>query len=255
MRDPYIIFAKYILGLYPLNDIKQELTYADYGTIVHEVLKKFNDEYNAEYPSDAYHKLVKLGQEEFDKNNISPEQKSFWWPNFLKIADWIVNKEQEYRKTISRVYNEIKGQYEFDAPAGKFVLTAKADRIDITKTGKVNIIDYKTGQARKTKEIQHSYAPQLPIEAIIAEHGGFPDITAKEAEALIYWKLGKEETGIFENTQEVVDNAEERIKKLISLFDFETTAYVTCPNPKYAPKYSDYEHLSRIREITFGEEN
>ena len=76
------------------------------------------------------------------------------------------------------------------------------------------------------------------------------NISAKEAEALIYWRLGKEETGVFEKTQEVVDYAEENIKKLIALFDFETTPYETQPNPKYAPKYSDYEQLSRINEIT-----
>ena len=255
MRDPYSIFAKYILGLYPLPELEQDLTFADYGILVHDILKKFNDKYNTSYPDNAKEELIALGEAEFKAYDISSEQRAFWWPNFLKTVDWLTEIEKTYRQNIARVYSEIKGEYTFEAPAGAFTLTAKADRVDITKDGKVNIIDYKTGQARSTKEIQLSYAPQLPIEAIIAEHGGFSNISAKEAEALIYWRLGKEETGVFEKTQEVVDYAEENIKKLIALFDFETTPYETQPNPKYAPKYSDYEQLSRINEITDEEDD
>ena len=121
--------------------------------------------------------------------------KAFWWPNFLKTVDWLVAKESEYRKSVKKIYNEISGEYSFEAPAGKFVITAKADRVDITNDDKINIIDYKTGQARKAKEIELSYAPQLPIEALIAMKGGFDGIKASEIGSLRYWQLGKKESG------------------------------------------------------------
>ena len=135
------------------------------------------------------------------------------------------------------------------------MITAKADRVDVLKDGGINIIDYKTGQARTTKEIANSYAPQLPIEAIIAEKGGFDKISAAQAKALIYWQLGKKESGVFDNVEEVVQNTYERIRELAALFDFENTPYISKPNPKIAPKYSDYVQLSRMDEITFADED
>ena len=38
------------------------------------------------------------------------------------------------------------------------------------------------------------------------------------------------------------------MRDLITLFDFETTAYICQPNPKKIPEYSDYEHLARVKE-------
>jgi len=40
----------------------------------------------------------------------------------------------------------------------------------------------------------------------------------------------------------------QQIQRMANLFEFESTAYLSCPNPTKAPKYSDYEHLARIRE-------
>jgi len=254
MRDPYIIFAKYILKLKPLDELDQDLTFADYGNLVHAVLEEFNNQYPTTYPHNAKEELVRLGEKYFAQNNISAEQKAFWWPNFLKTVDWLVEKETDYRQDIVKVYNEIKGSYSFEAPAGQFTVTAKADRVDVTKEGKINIIDYKTGEARKPKEIEYSYAPQLPIEAIIAEKGGFDGISPAPADSLRYWQLGRKETGIFSDADKILHNTYDRIVELISLFDFEETPYLSKPNPKYAPKYSDYNELSRINEITFGEE-
>lgn len=255
MRDPYVIFAKYILKLKPLEPLERNLTFADYGNIVHAVLEEFNTLYSSSYPDNAREELLRLGEKYFVQYNVTAEQRAFWLPNFIKTVDWLTAKEKDYRQDIARVYNETEGRYEFEAPAGKFVITAKADRVDVTKLGKINIIDYKTGQARSAKEIKHSYAPQLPIEAIIAEKGGFPGIDKAEVESLMYWQLGRKETGIFENVQEVLQNTYDRIVELVSLFDFETTPYISKPNPKYAPKYSDYEQLSRMNEITFADED
>jgi len=255
MRDPYIIYAKYILGLRKLDDLEQDLKFSDYGNIVHAVLEEFNNKYSSTYPDNAKEELIQLGEYAFARNQISADVKAFWWPNFLKTVEWLVNKESDYRKEIKKVYNEVTGEYSFEAPAGNFVVTAKADRVDITNDNMVNIIDYKTGQIRKNKEIELSYAPQLPIEALIASTGGFKDIPALEVGALMYWQLGKKESGVTDNIKEILDNTYDRIVELISLFDFETTPYNSKPNPKIAPKYSDYEHLSRMNEIMFADED
>jgi len=256
MRDPYIIYAKYILKLKKLDELEQDLSLKDYGTIIHAVLEKFNNRHPADFPKNAKAELLELGREYFAENKVAMETRAFWWPTFEKTVDWLVGAERNYRPQVRKVHSEIEGSFSFEAPAGKFTITAKADRVDETTDGKINVIDYKTGYARSVKEVEGGYAPQLPIEGLIAKFGGFQNIPATEVGRLIYWQLGRQETVIENNMNELLDKSYERIVTLASVFDFEKTAYISQPNPKQAPKYSDYEHLARVREwsVTENEE-
>ena len=254
MRDPYSVFAKYILRLKPLDDVETDLTMADYGTIIHAILEKFNNKYNEALPPDALEKLLEIGKESFAENNLALERRAFWWPNFEKIAEHLVKVEEEYRQEVRKVHNEVKGKFSFNAPAGVFTVTAKADRVDETKDGRINIIDYKTGKIRTPKEVAKGFAPQLPIEGLIAEKGGFGTLPAAEVAKLIYWQLGRRETVIEENMEDILATTEDHLHKLISVFDFETTPYICHPNPKRIPEYSDYEQLARVKEWSVAEE-
>lgn len=167
MRDPYSVYAKYILKLKPLEELDRELTPADYGTIIHAVLQQFNNKYPQQLPENAKAELLKLGEAYFEQNQIAAETRAFWWPNFLKSVDWILEREKAYRPGIRRVYNEVRGSAEIKTARG-FCVTAIADRVDETTEGRYNIIDYKTGRARSEKEVRGGYAPQLPIEGLIA---------------------------------------------------------------------------------------
>ncbi len=253
MRDPYIIFAKYILRLKRLDDLEQGITFADYGTIIHAILEQFNRKYNHEYPLNAKEELLALGQKYFSENGIAAETRAFWWPNFEKTVDWLTAKENLYRPDVREVHNEVEGRFSFEAPAGTFTITAKADRVDETRDGHINIIDYKTGQARTPKEVACGYAPQLPIEAIIAREGGFEGISPADISALIYWQLGRKETLLNTQVDDVLNTNLKNLRELVSLFDFPETAYISKPNPKYAPKYSDYELLARVKEWSIAE--
>lgn len=248
IRDPYIIFAKYILKLKPLEDLNPDLTAADYGNIIHEILDNFNKKYPTVYPQNAKEELLRIGEIYFNENEIALETRAFWWPKFEKVVEWLIKQERSYREAILRTHSEIEGSMEIDAPAGKFIITAKADRVDETKDGKINIIDYKTGQARSKKEVQTGYAPQLPIEGLIASMGGLKNIDSKDIGKLIYWKLADKEVVISEDVTEVLEKNLNNIRELIALFDFEITPYISKPNPKYVTANKDYEHLARVKE-------
>lgn len=255
MRDPYSVFAKYILKLFPLAELDESLEYRDYGNIVHAVIERFNNKYNGQYPENARKELLQLGEDEFAAHNVSPDVRSFWWPRFVKTVDWLIDIETKYRPEVALVHNEIKGEMVFDAPAGKFTITAKADRIDETKTGGLNILDYKTGKIHSVKSIASGMAPQLPIEALIARNGGYPRIRPKPITSLRYWKLGEEEAVADKGeTERAMERVYANIQQLISLFDFESTPYLAKPRPHIAPEYTDYEHLSRFCEWSVKED-
>jgi len=255
MRDPYGIYAKYILQLFPLNELDPEPDGRDLGNLVHKVLEVFGRKYDTKYPDDAEAILKRMVDEELQNSGLPKEKVAFWYPKMMKMMEWVAKKEKEYRKDICKIYNEIWGSFYIeDAPAGRFEIFAKADRVDVTAEGKVNIIDYKTGGVRKESEVRKGYAPQLPIEGIVACKGGFDGIEKSDVAGLMYWKLGDKEVNIDKDLDGVLEDTEQRIAKLVNLYDFETTGYLSRPNPKCAPEYSDYEHLARVKEWSVKDE-
>lgn len=258
MRDPYEIYAAKILKLKPLKELDIGLTPSDYGTLIHKILEIFCTKYPHELPVNAKEVLVKIGMDAFAEKNIPAETKAFWWPMFIKTADWFLLQEKNYRKEISKVYGEVKGEIELETAGGRFVLEARADRVDRTLSGTINIIDYKTGQIRSQKEMDAGYAPQLPLEGLIAAAGGFSGkdgkIPAAAVENLIYWQLGSKSQTYNRETEDLLEKTLERLKKLITVFDFEHNGYTARPNPKHILKYAQYEHLARVKEWA-SEEN
>lgn len=255
MRDPYIIFAKHILRLKPMEAINRTPDVLDFGDMVHKILEQFNCLYPSELPENAKDILFNMLQEEISRRNLDSKTLAFWQPAAQKMLLWLLQEETKYRGDITKVNCEVSGSINFDAPAGTFTIAARADRIDIRKDGEVNIIDYKTGSARKIKEIKNGYAPQLPIEGIIATKGGFENISAASVHELAYWRLGKEKIAISTDMEELLKNYLTHIKQIIALFDQADQPYLTQPNPEYAPTYSDYEHLSRIKEWGITDDN
>ncbi len=256
LRDPYSVFAEYILKLKPLDELEPEPDGSDFGNIVHGVLENFGNCYPCGYPDDALNILLKLGADAFKTADLPLEKQAFWQPKFAKMANWIVTLESKYRTEIKKIHNEVWGKIFFDeAPAGRFEIYAKADRVDETLDGKINIIDYKTGRTRTATEVKRGYAPQLPIEGLIAAEGGFDNINKADINSLMYWKLGAETITIDDALSDILNQTKEHILEVINLFDFETTGYLSRPNPKNAPEYSDYEHLARVKEWSVKEES
>lgn len=249
LRDPYGVYAEYILKLKPLEDLNKEEDKRDFGNLIHNVLEEFNRMYPSKIPENALDILLKMGHEAFAKSEFKKEKLSFWLPKMEKMMRWVVDEELEYRHLVEKVSNEVWGRYYLDdLPAGKFEIFARADRIDKLVGGKVNIIDYKTGAARKKSEVKNGYAPQLPIEGLIAKKGGFDNIEKADVNSLMYWKLGDDKICIDDEVDTILQNTDEYIRKVVNLFDFETTGYLSRPNPKNVPEYSDYEHLARVKE-------
>lgn len=248
ITDPYSVFAKYILKLFPLDELDIPLDQRDYGTLIHKIIEEFNNTYPTELPDNAYDILIEIGKKHFHLSNIGKELEAFWFPKFEKTAKWIIEQEKNYRPTIKTINNEIEGEIIYSMPNGDFKFTAKADRIDELKNGSINIIDYKTGKAPSKSQIKSGYALQVILEAIIASKNGFNKIKNKNIEKLIYWQLGKTNLELNASEDDLINKTEDYILRLISAFDFETTPYLSRPTPKYVSKNKDYEHLARIRE-------
>jgi len=253
MRNPYEIYAKYILNLRPLDALDAEKQSYDYGIIVHEILKEFNNKYDKDFypPADeARTMLLQRGRDAFADAGVPPEKMAFWWPNYVKQVEWVIAEEQKRRAEIKQLYNEAEGATYLPSPLGKFKIFSSADRIEKLKDGTLNIVDYKTGGARSLKEIKTGKAPQLPVEGLIAEAGGFKDVAAATVSGMQYWAFkdeqvrgikGADSAGALAVTKEIVQN-------LINAYADEKQPYLVKPRPSDVGNSSDYDHLSRLDE-------
>ncbi|MBT5072255.1 MAG: double-strand break repair protein AddB, partial [Kordiimonadaceae bacterium] len=100
------------------------------------------------------------------------------------------------------------------------------------------------------------FAPQLPLEAVIAVKGGFSLLPASDVSELSYWQLsGGEPAGkiTFFNEAKKVDVMQETQKaydglaKLVTTFDLPKTPYLNKPRPE-SVGYGEYDHLARTKE-------
>ncbi len=255
-RDPYAIYAKHVLRLRALDPLDADPGAADRGTIIHKALDRFLHALQGPLPADAEERLVAFGREEFGAALDLPFVRAFWWPRFERIARWFVAKERARRVRIETISAECKGHHVFPAAAGPFELTARADRIDRCSGGGLAILDFKTGSLPTRGDIEQGFAPQLPLEAAIAEAGGFEGIPAGRVEELAFWQLGGGDPAgkimAVADLRARIGEAFRGLTDLIAWFDDERHPYRSQPRPERAPRYSDYTHLARVKEWSPG---
>jgi len=254
-RDPYAIYAKRILMLKPLDLLDQLPTVADRGNLIHDVLNIFTDRYgNGPLPEDAYDLLIGIGEEEFSTYRGDPWVKIFWFSQFRNIAGWWLEQERSMAGISRRSIAEKKGKTLLSFPDGEVTLTAKADRIDRMAGGRLVVIDYKTGTIPSRSSVGRYQALQLPVEAVIAARGGFPDAgPAGPVDRIEYWQLRgrRQEPGkIVDVTPEGdwISDAETHISDLVRRYALTDEPYISEPDAAWASPYSPYKHLARVGE-------
>lgn len=258
MRDPYAIYAERILKLRPLDPIDADPGAADRGSIIHDALDNFLKAYPDDLPPDPEGRLLALGERVFEQFLDRPGIRAFWWPRFVRLAHWFVEIERVRRPILSDSAPEIRGEVMFDAPAGAFKLTGKADRIDLLSGGGIAIIDYKTGGVPSKKEIVEGRAPQLPLEAAMAAEGGFGETFRDRVVELAFWRMsGAAVAGEIkpaaDDIDEVANAAWDGVRDLIAAYDDPDTPYFSRPDGDMTPRLPDYDHLARVREWSGGD--
>jgi ATP-dependent helicase/nuclease subunit B len=252
MRDPYGIYARHILKLGALDPLDADPGAADRGNFIHDALDRFVKSWRADEASDAAcERLLGFGREAFAPALDRPGVWAFWWPRFERIARWFVENESERRRMATPLAVEGRGELTLDGPAGKFKLIAKADRIDHLNDGRIAVIDYKTGGVPSKGDLERGLAPQLPLEAMMAARGGFEGVPGGEVAEIAFWRLSGgrpvAEVKQYDAPQFAAD-AYEGLLRLIAAFDDPATPYLARPRAEHAPRFSDYEHLARVKE-------
>ena len=225
---------------------------AERGTIIHEALERFIKDVGATVPADALERLIEHGRAAFGTDLTRPAVAAFWWPRFRRAAEWFIGFQRKRAHEVRESWAETRGRLDFETVGGPFALTAKADRIDRLADGSYAILDYKTGQLPSKPQIESGSSPQLPLEAAIAEAGGFEDLAEAAVSALFYVRLSGGDPPGKDSVFKVIDglaaNAAGNLMRLIAAYDDERTPYRAHPRPMLPSRFGDYDHLARVRE-------
>lgn len=254
-RDPYGLYARRILGLEALDPLEAELGAADRGNALHDALDEFLRAHpSGVLPPDAVREFEALGEKHLADLLTAPAERAFWWPRFQRLARWFVAHENARRANGTRLLASESNAAMTIGPASRPLrIEARADRVDDLGDGAWEIIDYKTGRVPTKDELEALFAPQLLLEAAMAERGGFDKITGKaETVHLSYWQANGLGDGgkvsEIKGSDELVAEMMALVEKMADHFANPNTPYPALPWPAYGPYFNDYAHLERIAE-------
>jgi ATP-dependent helicase/nuclease subunit B len=259
LRDPYAIHARHVLGLVALKPLEEATDAADYGILVHAGMRHFFAEHGIRWPADAQSQLRRAIARALAEAGLREAMVAWWAPRLERIADWVARIEAERRSVRPPVAiaAEVGGAYELGRPGGVFRLTGRADRIERWGNGGLAILDYKTGMPPSQKEVDAGLAPQLLLEAAMAEAGAFGPTLTGAVEELTYWHLtggfhAGESRPLFKADAGAIAaataEAREALCQLIDTYDAPDRCYLSQPQPGFAPRFSDYAQLARVAE-------
>ncbi len=245
IRDPYAIYARYILNLRKFEPLTQQPDYRGKGNVLHDILERFISETMQGLPDNPALVFDKIMMQELEKSVPWPATRRLWRAGFLKTRDWFLETEIARRQTATPARLEATGKRILP---GGFELRAKADRIDIDAAGNLLIYDYKSGSKPSEKQIR-KFSVQLPLEGVIAQNGGFDGINPAKIRCLQLIYLGGDgDTISFAENDDAMENAWENLCSLITRYQSENVGYPARLRPDLQAFEGDFDHLSRRGE-------
>jgi ATP-dependent helicase/nuclease subunit B len=186
-RDPYAVYARRILKLQPLHPFNQDPGASERGTLYHTIIERYTAEGLLPGSPAAKAAMMKIANDLFDQEQLPPHIDRVWRPRFLEVAraflDWEADRAPDIRKTLTEVGAG------FQVEAAGIRVTGIADRIDIKRSGRADIIDYKTGLNPSVSQARSLLDPQLALEAAALQAGAFRNLGSLTPEDLLYIRL------------------------------------------------------------------
>lgn len=257
IRDPYAIYARYVLLLEPVKPVSASPDPARRGIIIHGAIGDFLSDHATSLPADVFAALEQAGARRFKKIADYPGLISFWWPRFQRAARWLADQEPQFRDGAERTVAESPGAIELNVGGEAFRLSCRADRIDLLADGRARITDYKTGSVPSKAQVEKGLAPQLTLQAAILAQGGFDGITARETSDIAYVHLtgGNPPGEVNQLDVKVMRLALDHLaglERLLAAYADPRRAYLPRAIIEREDDAGDYDHLSRHQEWTLS---
>ena len=255
VRDPYAIYARFILGLRALSPPDERVEVRIRGTAIHSAFEELAKAWPVADPAGRFAELYieALRAKGATEGSLAREQALA-----ERAGIWVEGFEHLRRETGAEVLVERRGTHTL--PDLGFTLTARADRIEVVG-GASHVLDFKTGRAPTPKEIETGFSPQLTLTAAILAAGGFEGAARTPGELVYVRVTGREPAGelhirgVEGESGVMAAEALEGLRALIERYDDEIQPYRSRTAPRFVKAYAgDYDHLARVREWSAGDE-
>jgi ATP-dependent helicase/nuclease subunit B len=259
MADPYAFYAQRVLGLARLGDLDADPGAAEYGQVVHLAMHRFLAGLPGDWPGETAAAALwdRAAQAALRTAQPTPALAAIWRARLARIGEFVRKLERPKRPALRATHSEVEARFTLQRPGGEVLLEGRADRVDRLTSGGLRILDYKTGQVPARERVANGTAPQLPLEAWLAEKGAFQGIAAGHVEALEYWKLsGAAEPGeviaLHEGTKALdigllIRRTREAVERFADDFLLGDRGFTARPHPRRDGR-PDYDHLARRDE-------
>jgi ATP-dependent helicase/nuclease subunit B len=262
-RDPYAVYARHILKLRALQRPDEPVEARARGTAIHEAFETFARAWPTALPPDSAEQFQALYMQALRKAGAPESALAREQALAREAGAWVADMEQRRRVQRPIILVEQKGELRFESAAGLFLLTARADRIELTGDGYGHVLDFKTGGAPSAKEVKTGFSPQLTLTGAILASGGFAEAGRRAPGDLIYLRVtGRRPAGeeivraaAGSESQDMSQSALAGLMALIGRFDDARHPYLSRTAPQFVHSYrSDYDHLARVYEWSAGQE-
>lgn len=245
IRDPFAIYAKYVLRLAPLDPLRPEPDPRQRGNVFHKVFETFvRERPETETKSEAEARFIALTDRLIGAEVPYPAARLLWRARLHRAASYFVDRDREHDAVAVAV--ESRGNLRIE-PQG-FTLFGTADRIDRLPDGRLHLIDYKTGKP-PTDQQQNWYDKQLRLATVMAERGGFEEVGPGEVAMYSYIGLSNPpETRTTQREALDLDREWRRFLTLIERYAQRKTGYTSRRSVMEMKDKGDYDHLARFGE-------
>ena len=251
IRDPYGFYARSILNLRPLERPGEPVEARARGTAIHAAFERFAIEHADSLPEAAHEVFAAYLMEALEAAGMPGARLARERALAVNVAPWVVAFERR-RRDGAQLLVEQQGEFEV---AENFILTAKADRIEV-RAWAADVLDFKTGAAPSKKQVDSGLAPQLTLTAAILRHGGFAGVGQTEANDLVYVRVSGGRVPGLEilrgggaDSPDLAERALEGLRKRITAFEDVEQGYLSWAAPQFINQYpGDYDHLARLWE-------
>jgi ATP-dependent helicase/nuclease subunit B len=250
--DPFSFYAQSILGLSRLDAVDAEPGPAWRGSIIHRVFEDWarKDDYRQSALRERIEALLRQPE-------MHPLLRSLWQPRLVEAAEWIAARVAADR---AEGREPVAAEEFGTCEVAGVTLKGRIDRADRLADGGLVIVDYKTGTAPSTKQIEAGFALQLGLMGVMAEMESFTGV-AGVVQGFEYWMLSRDPgTRTFGKIKKAVGGRNGTIDPAdltsFALDQFSEAAarwltgnapFTAKLHPEYAP-YGDYDQLMRLQE-------
>ncbi|MDR0632782.1 MAG: PD-(D/E)XK nuclease family protein [Holosporales bacterium] len=247
--DPYALYAKKILKLYPIVLFS---TATDFGRLAHHILDQY-------FKQDCLARGI--GLVDFAQKLAAQNQSSY--KLFLRLMPTFTVFEKEFEEATAKnvsIATEEKVQMTFEIDGILFDFHGIIDRADVRPDSRVCIIDYKTGVLPTKSEIKRCGKIQLPLEAKMFEQrkrdGASTNasisaninasINASISVRAIKLRIdvGRSNEVVVPITPEILAELNVRLLQLFEQYKYGTCLFETTAANKV--RHCEYSHLSRL---------